>query len=332
MKKALLTLLQYVIFLGLGVAIAYYTYNKLSPKDKDDMMLAIRHTRKWMFAMVLIAGFFSHYFRALRWRLMLKPLDIHPSKTNTTLAVLIGYLVNLGVPRAGEVAKCTVLAKYENVPADKMIGTIVSERIFDVLCLGIITLITFFLQTHIIVKYVNDHIDLVMAKKNYLIAAFAAMALIVALVVVSYRRNKGSKIGKFITGLGNGLRSILILKDRWQFIGYTLLIWGLYTLQIQIAFWSMAATDGYGIQPDLLVLVFGSVGMILTQGGVGAYPALIALVLGLYGLEAGQGNAFGWVSWLGQTGIVVVLGLVSLILLPAYNRRKHNAQTAVDRK
>src|ERR1044071_220596 len=155
-KRTLITILQYVVFLGLGILIIYRMFSQMSPQDKADMMDSVRQTRLWVLAPVLVLGFFSHYFRSLRWKLLLKPLYIRPRTTNVTLAVLLGYLVNLLLPRMGEVAKCTVLARYEHVPADKMVGTIVAERAFDVLCLILVTILAFVLQADVIGDYASS--------------------------------------------------------------------------------------------------------------------------------------------------------------------------------
>jgi glycosyltransferase 2 family protein len=108
-KKTFITILQYVTFLGLGLAIVFYMFGKLSEQEKQEMLIAIKSVRTVYLFPILVVGFMSHWFRALRWKLMLEPLHIRPSTTNTTFAVLIGYLANLVLPRAGEVAKCTVL-------------------------------------------------------------------------------------------------------------------------------------------------------------------------------------------------------------------------------
>src|ERR1035438_7568420 len=124
MKRTLLTILQYIIFLGLGIWIVYHMIHQLTPKEEGDLVAAIKSINAWYLIPIFIAGFFSHFFRAIRWRYLLETAGMKPSLTNTVLAVLIGYITNLAIPRAGEVAKCTVLAKYEKMPAHKMIGTI----------------------------------------------------------------------------------------------------------------------------------------------------------------------------------------------------------------
>lgn len=329
-RKTLLTILQLVIFVGLGVGILLYMSGKLSEKEKEDMMASIRSTRLWMVVPVLLAGLSAHVARALRWKLMLEPLGIHPSSANTIFSVLVGYIANLVLPRAGEVAKCTVLARYEKVPADKMVGTIVSERIWDVVCLVIVIVLTLLLEGDVIGDFAAEKLSKISDKGPSLFFALGVVGLFVIGAILFVRRRKESKIGRFLLGMGAGVGSILRMKKRWAFIGYTFLIWGFYLLQILIGFWSMPITEHLGVSVGLSVLVFGSIGMIATQGGIGAYTYLIAEILLFYGLSQSEGQAFGWVSWVAQTLIVIVLGIAALVLLPLYNRKPRHAQAAVD--
>lgn len=329
-KRTLLTIVQYVVFLGLGIAIIYRMSDQMSPQDKADMMSSIRQTRLWILAPVLVAGFLSHFFRALRWKLLLKPLRIYPTTANTTFSVLIGYLVNLLLPRMGEVAKCTVLARYEHVPADKMVGTIVAERAFDVVCLVLVTLFAFFMQASVIGSYATNIFSKLAEKRILLFGGLTGLAFLLLFLIFLARRNKESKIAKFILGMRDGVRSIFRLKDRGMFLLYTILIWLLYLSQVILGFWSMPPVEHLSMLAALVVLIFGSIGMIVTPGGLGAYPALIAEILLFYGISDADGKAFGWVSWTAQTGIVLILGIGSLILLPLYNRRKHDAQATMD--
>lgn len=332
-KKTLLTVVQFIIFVGLGVAIIYWRAGQLSATDKQDMYRSMRTANLWMLIPLLITGFFSHWFRALRWRLLLEPVHIRPSKTNTTIAVLIGYLVNLLVPRMGEVAKCTVLARYEGVPADKMVGTIVAERAFDVVCLILVTVLAFILQADVIGSYTEVIAAKFFQKTRSILIGAGILVGLIALMVFIYRRNKQSKIGQFIKGIGDGVRAIFKLEKRWLFLFYTCMIWGCYIFMLILGFWSMPVTKGLSVLAALVVLIFGSVGMIITQGGIGAYPILVGNVLTRYGLDVPSGLAFGWVSWIVQTLIVLVLGFAALILMFTYNRKKHHydyVETGVD--
>lgn len=327
-KRTLLTIVQYVIFLGLGIAIIYRMSSQMSATEKDEMINAVTQTRLWMLVPVLVIGFLSHFFRALRWKLLLKPLGIKPRTVNITLSVLIGYVVNLLLPRMGEVAKCTVLARYEHVPADKMVGTIVSERAFDVICLGIITIFAFILQADVIGNYAESMFGKLAAKQTLFIGALTGLLFLILFLIFLYRRNKESKIAKFIKGMGEGVRSILKVKERGLFLLYTLLIWGAYWFQVVLGFWAMPATENLTLLTGFIVLIFGSVGIIVTPGGLGAYPALIGEILVFYGLDKPIGTGFGWVSWSVQTGIIIILGVLSLLILPIYNRNKKQPHAA----
>lgn len=323
-KKTLLTILQLVVFVGLGVFIIYWKAGQLSESDKASMYESMRSVNLWMLIPLLFTGFLSHLFRALRWRLLLEPMHIRPSVTNTTISVLIGYLVNLFIPRMGEVAKCTVLARYEKVPADKMVGTIVAERAFDVVCLILVTVLAFTLQANVIGDYSKELLGKFSQKTSSLVIAIIGLVAFIGLLIFIYKRNKESKVGKFIKGMGDGVRSIFHLQKRGLFLFYTFMIWACYLFMLILGFWSMPVTMHLGILAALVVLIFGSIGMIVTQGGIGAYPVLVGKILTFYGLDAGSGLAFGWVSWMVQTLIVLVLGFIALLLMFTYNRKAHH--------
>ncbi|MBL7683964.1 MAG: flippase-like domain-containing protein [Flavipsychrobacter sp.] len=326
-KKTLLTIIQYVIFLGLGIGIIYWMFSKMTAEQIDIMLDSIKQTRLWYLLPIFIVGFFSHYFRALRWKLMLEPMDIRPTTTNTFFAVMIGYITNLVLPRAGEVAKCTVLARYEKVPADKMIGTIVAERAFDVVCLGLITLLAFVLEADVIGNMLKSTFGGVANNTSLIILLLLAGLAGIASLVFVYIRYKESKIGKFIGGLAQGVMSILQLKKRGLFLLYTILIWAMYWFSVVLGFWAMPATEHLTLSIALVVLIVGSVGIIATPGGIGAYPALVASALSVYNVDANtHGQAFGWVSWSVQMGIIVILGVLSIILLPVINRKPEDAK------
>ncbi|MBL7713018.1 MAG: flippase-like domain-containing protein [Chitinophagaceae bacterium] len=333
-RKNLLLLIQYAIFFGLGFALIYWQYNKLNTQDIEDMKGSLSQIaqRWWLLILIFVVGFASHYFRAMRWRLMLKPLDINPSVLNATGAVMIGYLTNLLLPRMGEVAKCTVIARYEKKPADKIIGTIVAERAFDMICLLIITVITFLVQVDVVTRYMQ-YLAGKMEGKNLLLLAAAGIGgllLFIGLLLYLYRKNKNGKLGAFIKGLAEGVSSILAMKQRGQFILYTVLIWGCYLWLVFIGFWALPATESLGWGPALSVLVFGSIGMIVTPGGLGAYPQALQIVLSmLYGIKDSFGLAFGWICWLAQTLIIIIFGVVSFLVLPVYNKVR-DEQTTVD--
>ena len=330
-RKTLITLLQGVIFTGLGVAVVWYMFSQMSAEEKSQMFAAVRSTRLWMLLPVFIVTLGAHWARAKRWQLMLDPLGIHPTTTNTTFAVLIGYLINLVPPRAGEVAKCTVLARYEKVPADKMVGTIVAERAWDTICLVIVIGLGLLLQRDELGQYLRAELEGRAPTPARVILMVGILAAIVGTLILVYRKYKNSRVGRFIKGLAAGIGSILHIKKRGMFMLYTLLIWVGYLLQIQLGFWSIPATQHLGLGPSLMTLIFGSFAMIAAPGGIGLYPFIVSRMLSKgYPVTPAAADAFGWVSWVFLTGIVVLLGIASLLLLPLYNRKPHDSQAPVD--
>ena len=335
MKKVLLTILQYVIFFGLGIWIIYHMIHELTPKEENDLIQALENVKILYLIPIFIIGFFSHFFRALRWRLLLKTIDVNPTIINTSFAVFIGYFVNLGIPRAGEVAKCTILAKYEKVPPHKMVGTILAERAWDILCLIIIWIIAIMLQASVISNYVvefshrTEHY--VKKHENFFIAALIGFIVFIIVLTLVYRRHRENKIGGFIKEMSLGVSSILRMKDRWAFLGYTFLIWAMYTLQIYVGFMGLPALAEYHltIYAALVVLVYGSIGMIITPGGIGMYTLLVAEILTAYSVSDIPAQAFGWIAWAVQAAVIVILGIISLSFIQVYNR-KLNGQTKLD--
>lgn len=332
MKKAvnLKSIIQVLIFLSLGIALVVWKYKGLEAAEKAAMYESFKNIRWiWMIPIVIV-GFFSHFFRALRWKQLLGTMDMHPSTTNITLSVLIGYLGNTVIPRFGEVAKCTILAKYEKLSVDKLVGSILAERAFDLVCLILIFVITLWSEFHTILPFAND-LKVKFAgfiAELSLIWSLGSILLIIGFFVFLSKwllpRIKNSKIGTFITGIGDGLKSIFHVKSVFLFIVNSLMIWVCYTTMAYIGFLAIPGLEDLSLMAALSVLAFGSIAMIITPGGIGAYPAIIASLLALYGVNQGLGLAYGWVSWSAQTIVVIIFGFASLILLPLVNKRSIN--------
>lgn len=332
-KKSLLLLIQYVIFLGLGVLLIWWQASRITPGEKTQILASLEQVkeRAWLLIPVFLIGFLSHYFRALRWKLMLEPLSIRPSTMNITSAVLIGYLVNLLVPRMGEVARCTILARYERKPAHKIIGTIVAERSFDLLCLVFIVILAFLLQAGILSDYIDNELGAYLSKGPALAIAAGAGVLMMVLLIFVYRKIRHSKIGLFLAGVGDGVMAILRMKRSGLFLFHTFMIWLCYLGQIYVGFKCIVATETLSVLAGLSVLIFGSLGMIVTPGGLGAYPIAVQNILVVYGIDKAYGFAFGWVAWSAQTFTILILGAAALLILPAYNRkRQRHGQDTMD--
>jgi uncharacterized protein (TIRG00374 family) len=341
MNKRLRTALQYGFFLGLGIFLVWWSVKDLTKQDKSDIRQALLMARYWLLIPVFGILFLSHYIRAIRWKLLIEPMGYKPSTTNTLFAVFIGYLANLAVPRLGEVLKCTVLSRYEKVPADKLVGTIILERVIDAVTLLIIFGITIAIQPGIYSELVDNilHPQNDPAKEPTKSISSTLILIILAVVVAAILlvwmiRNKMNlgdlfalfkKIGQSIW---QGLSAIRHLKKRGRFILLTLSMWTLYLAGGYIGFMAFRETEQYGIREAFTVLSAGSVGMIITPGGIGAYAYLLQNTMHVYGLGKGIALAFGWILWLAQTAVILIGGLISFVAIPYYNKRKQLREQA----
>jgi uncharacterized membrane protein YbhN (UPF0104 family) len=332
MNKKVLGLLQYLLFLGLGFFLVWWSVGKISDKDWKEIRDAIAGADYTLVLPVIGILLLSHYSRAVRWKILMRPLGYNPSIVNTYLAVLIGYLANLAIPRLGEILKCTLLARYEKVPADKLLGTIVAERAFDLICLVLVIIITIVTQLDILGSFAGDMLDTFLRDKSgrfplkkviIVIAAIIGVILLVRFLLHRFAHvSVIQKIKKIFRGIWQGLVSVKEVKQKGWFFFHTIFIWVCYLLSIRMGFYAMEQTSMYGIKESFSVLTMGSVGMIVTQGGIGAYPLFVQETMMLYGLSENLGKAFGWLLWLVQFFMIILFGFLSLGLLPVFNRNK----------
>lgn len=333
MKKSLLTIIQYFFFLGLGILFVWLTIKDITPQQWQHIKSSLLNARHWLIAPVVILLFISHYSRALRWKILMQPLGYNPSTFNTFAAVMIGYLVNAGVPRLGEVVKCTILSRYEKVRADNLIGTIVIERIVDLICLITIFIIALLTQGHIIGNYVyklfagmftDDAGNFSFYKIAFTLFIFFAFLLLFYIILKRFGHiDAVGKIKKLIKGIVSGLGSIRYIRQKGWFIFHTILIWSLYLASTTLGITALQETKHLGLAEGITTLAVGSVGMIVTPGGIGAYPFLVEKLLILYNIQEETGTALGWLLWTVQTLIILVAGLIFTGLISFYNKNKN---------
>lgn len=333
MKKNVRTILQYLLFLGLGIFFAWLSLKNLDKKSTEQIKQALVNSRHWLAIPVFGILIGSHLVRALRWRLLIEPLGYTPSKANSFFAVMIGYLVNMGVPRMGEIVKCTVLARYEKIPADKLVGTIILERMIDALTLLVVFGTTLVIQpelyTRIMDAFFNNEAEKPEKKLISQLLPFIIIGVIILLTIVWMLVKKKtvkdlmSVFRKIYQSIIQGITAIRHLKKRKQFIFYTLLLWIFYLAGGYIGFMAFRETEIYGIKEAFTILSAGSIGMIASPGGIGAYAFLIEKTMQLYGLNATIAAAFGWILWLAQTSVILLGGVLSFVALPYFNK-KHN--------
>ncbi|MGZ8559030.1 MAG: lysylphosphatidylglycerol synthase transmembrane domain-containing protein [Chitinophagaceae bacterium] len=332
MNKRLLIVLQYLFFLGLGVFLVWWSVKDIDNQKLSEIRSALKHARLYLIAPVFIILLLSHYVRALRWRLLMEPLGYKPGKANTFFAVMVGYLANQALPRLGEVLKCTLLARYEKIPADKLVGTIILERLIDAVSLLIVFGITLAIQPGLYSEIVNTILNGGNGEETKKIPGYFIVLIligIIAILIFLWMMIKKKTFNDLLAGIKKigsrvwlGLSAVQHLKKRGQFLLLTLAMWSLYILGGYIGFQALIETQQYGIKEAFTVLSAGSIGMIVTPGGIGAYPYLIEATMMVYGLQQSIAVAFGWLLWLAQTVVILISGVLSFAALPWYNKRK----------
>lgn len=329
MKTKSKQILQFILFLSLGIFLLWYTTASLTKEDIEKVKKLVLEAKLIYVIPSILVLLISHYIRSLRWKMMMDELGRKPRITNVFLSVLVGYFLNLVFPRLGEVAKCTLLGKYEKMPVDKLIGTIVAERLIDLICLIVVVVLTIVTQINRVGTYAEELLNNLLLKANesvftVLIGLLVILVISIALYSIFKKSKWLTKISSFLTGLKEGLFSIRKIEKKGLFLGYTLLIWFLYLSSIRIGFYSLTDTELLSWVPSLTILTFGSFAMIATQGGVGAYQLAVQKTLGFYGIQEVVGLAFGWLLWSVQTFMLLVVGPISMLFLFFFNKKKHS--------
>ena len=303
-----------------------------SEKELSDIFSAIKQANYWwLFVSVIVSGF-SHYFRSLRWKLLLEPLGYKTKTYNTFFSVMVGYLANFALPRLGEVSRCGLLTKYEKVPFTEGFGTVIAERAVDMICLIVLFFATLGLEferisgiaNYFIFTPLSEKFHALMQKQVFVIVAGTALILIVA--AIYYFRKKiqslvSAKALGFIYGLWEGLKSIKNVDKPFLFLAHTLLIWLMYVLQVYVCFFAFPETASLSLMVAIVIVVFGSVGVITVPGGTGAYQIIVIQILTtVYMVSDTASNAFAWAVWTSQFILILFLGLISLILLAILNK------------
>jgi uncharacterized protein (TIRG00374 family) len=337
MKKRLFTILQFALFFGLGIFLVWWSIHKLTPEQYADFSGAIKNADYRLLIPVFFILSLSHISRAIRWKILMASIGYRPKLSNTFAAVMVGYLANFAFPRLGEVLKCTILGKYEKVPPDKLVGTILVERAIDLLSFGVIIIISLLTQAKIVGVYVKEKIDtyILAGDKTDILLRFSIMCGIILILFFAFRYifKKYPHI-KFITsiknifkGVAEGIMSIRNLQNKWLFIFHSVLIWSCYLLGTYIGFKAIKETAVLPVLASFPVLSFGTVATIITPGGIGAYPEFLMDAMLLYNIPEAFGKANGWLQWSAQFVITLVVGCTCLAVLPYINKKKHESHT-----
>ena len=265
-------------------------------------------------------GILSHLSRAYRWKFLISPLGYHPRFINSTLAVLIAYIANLGIPRSGEILRATTLSSYEKIPFEKLFGTIIAERLVDLVLLLSFILIALILQYDLIWNILKEK-QISSSSFIFVIGILFVFSLSLRLFLKKSNSLIAIKTKKFLKGLFEGFLSIKSMPNKGAFIFHTLFIWIMYIAMFYVIKWTVPETVSLGVKALLPAFVTGGLTISATNGGVGIYPFSVALMLSAFGISNESGLAFGWIMWTSQTLMIVLFGSLSFFVLPLVNRK-----------
>ncbi len=341
-KSRVKSIVQLVVLVALGLFFIWLSMHSLTREDVQMMfksMSVVNNLHGWCFLLLAaLMAVLAHICRAERARILLEPMGYRIGHSMAFYSVMVCYLANLALPRLGEVLRCSFLQRFEKVPFQKALGTVITERAVDILVWFALLLLVIGLNTELLSQVIIDEeqgitIGVWMEQKglailsNYFIYILIAVLVLVVLLFHWTRRWWSKvpfivKIRDFFVGIWHGFISIKDLPHPMRYVFWTALMWVFYFLGTFISFRAFPYLHDVGPMAALSVLIFGTIGFMISQGGLGSYPLMVAGILIIYNVNYTQGLAAGWVGWILQTAVEIIFGFASLILASFYKRRK----------
>lgn len=321
-KKASKTF-WYVVFLALGVALLWHSFRKI------DLIQLWDDVKNAKYSWILLSLFFlaiSLFFRALRWNIQMEALGYKTRASSTYGAVLIAYLANYIFPRLGEVIRCSVLKRKENIPFDKSLGTVVSERIIDLLVLFLLAFLVIIFQWELLGGLITSWmVPLVNKLKNNVLLGIIAIILVMLVIygiVIICKKNK--KIASIWQGFVAGVKSVFTMRRKWRFLLYTLAVWGAYVMMTWMYFYMLRETSTLGVVEAITLLGIATIGFVVpVPGGIGTYHFIaITLLNGFYGISAQTAGSFAAINHGSQMIFYLITGVLAYVVMFFIDKRK----------
>ncbi|NRD22001.1 flippase-like domain-containing protein [Winogradskyella litoriviva] len=311
------SILKVVLPLLLGIGLVWYSLSKISISLLIQYFVDAKYS--WI-VLGIVLGLLSHASRAYRWLFMAEPLGYKPKFMNSFMAVYSAYLINFTIPRAGELARASILSNYEEIPFEKGFGTIVAERVADTIMLLFIIAIAFFLEFEFIYNFFSSKFN----PLTLIVGGITLVIVVLALFFVVQKSNSklALKVKTFLSGLIEGALSIFKMKKKWAFIGHTIFIWLMYVLMFYVTTLALPELQNISLAAILIGFILASFSIAATNGGIGSFPEAIVIAFSLFNMAEDPSRAFGWIMWSTQTIVIIVAGGLSLLYLPVYNRKK----------
>ena len=312
-----------IVFAAIAVGLLILVFKDVDLQSMWDDIT--RADFRWI-ALALFIAMIAYVCRAARWNLLIESTCDHkPTLRNAFWSEMFGYFANLAFPRVGEITRCGALARTEKLPFDTILGTVIVERAFDVLIMFVLMIAVFFIQFDLFGSFIVDKILTPTTSRfssfsivTILILLGIAVLILLTFYVLRTKKNVVTdKISSFVKGMIDGVKCVYKLEKRWQFLGYTFLLWFCYWLMTWVVCFSIPQTAHLGMADGLFLLVVGSIGMAVpVQGGIGAFHYIVALALTIYGLDFdSDGLLYATISHESQLIVEIVLGIASLFFV-----------------
>jgi glycosyltransferase 2 family protein len=334
LNKKIRNITRFGLFLAVGILLLYFAFRGI---DFSEMAVHFREARYGWIGLSLVFAVVSHISRSRRWILLIQPLNYKPSLWNTVNAVLFGYLANYALPRAGEITRCISLGKKEKIPVDSLVGTVIIERAIDLLSMLAILLILLIARFEQFGSFFNDYIFFPLGEKiaslfgqtTIFWIIFSAIIFLLIALLYSFRKKiltmeAAKKIIRILKGVVVGLKTVLSMERKWEFLFHTLFIWFNYAMMTWVIVFSLPNITGHLTFVDgIFLLVIGSMGMAVpVQSGIGAFHWIVSRGLHfVYGLELTEGLVFATLQHESQTLLILVLGSIAMIMLFSKNKK-----------
>lgn len=323
MNKKVSKSLSYIAFLALGLALLWLSFRNV---DLRELWNDVKTAKISWLLLSLICLAASLFFRALRWNIQIEAMGCKTRASSTYGAVLIAYFANCIFPRLGEVVRCSVLKRKENIPFDKNLGSVVSERIIDLCVLFLLAFLVIVFQWQLLGSLITSWmIPLINKVKGNIILCvlIAAAVLLFAMVLVKLCR-KSSRLAKIWHGFVDGIRSVITMKRKWRFILYTLGVWGFYVVMTWLPFYMLNETSQLGFVEAVTLLGIATLGVVApVPGGIGTYHFIcITLLSGFYGISEQTAGSFAALNHGSQMIFYIITGVVAYVVMMFFDKRE----------
>ena len=323
MNKKTSKTLWYIVFLALGMALLWLSFRNV---DLSQLWSDIKSANYSWMLLSLACLAISLFFRALRWNIQIEAMGYKTRASSTYGAVLIAYLANCIFPRLGEVARCSVLKRKENIPFDKTFGSVISERIIDLLVLFALAFLVIVFQWKLLGSLITSWmLPLVeKLKSNLLLGIFVIIIglFFIFLMIKIIRKNK--KIASLWHGFVDGIKSVVTMQQKWRFVLYTLAVWGFYVLMTWLPFYMFSETSHLGLVEGITLLGIATLGVVApVPGGIGTYHFIaITLLNGFYGVSEQAAGSFAAINHGSQMIFYIITGIIAYVVMFFFDKRK----------